>query len=113
MPRVQDRRPRDASRGDPRRRPTRWPRELLGRLCGQEIELAGSGRTDAGVHARRQVCSFRAETVLSCEELLRALGNKYNPDPDDVERELRGALPRVQLLELTVEHMSGKRVREK
>ncbi len=46
------------------------------------------------------------------EALLRALGNKYNPDPDDVERELRGALPRVQLLELTVEHMSGKLVRE-
>ena len=46
------------------------------------------------------------------EELLRALGNKYNPDPEDVERELRGALARVQMLELTVEHMSGKRVRE-
>ena len=46
------------------------------------------------------------------EELLRALGNKYNPDPEDVERELRGALARVQMLELTVEHMSGKRIRE-
>ena len=46
------------------------------------------------------------------EELLRALGNKYNPDPADVERELRGALARVQLLELTIEHMSGKLVRE-
>ena len=46
------------------------------------------------------------------EELLRALGNKYNPDPADVERELRGALGRVQMLELTVERMTGKLVNE-
>ena len=46
---------------------------LLGRLLEQPVEIAGSGRTDAGVHARRQVCSFRAETDRSCEELLGAL----------------------------------------
>lgn len=46
------------------------------------------------------------------EELLRALGNKYNPDPADVERELRFARGRVQMLELTVEHMTGKLVNE-
>ena len=47
--------------------------ELLGRILEQEVELAGSGRTDAGVHARRQVCSFRAETERGCGELLAAL----------------------------------------
>ncbi len=46
------------------------------------------------------------------EKLLRALGNRYNPDPADVERELRGAIHRVQMLELTIEHMSGKLVNE-
>ena len=45
----------------------------LGAILGQEIEVAGSGRTDAGVHARAQVASFRAKTDLPPEELLRAL----------------------------------------
>ena len=46
---------------------------LLSRLLSQEVEVAGCGRTDAGVHARAQVCSFRAETAMSCAELLAAL----------------------------------------
>ena len=53
--------------------------ELLGRILEQEVELAGSGRTDAGVHARRQVCSFRCDTAMSCEELLAAL-RRYLPE---------------------------------
>ena len=43
---------------------------LLSRLLAQPVEVAASGRTDAGVHARRQTCSFRADTVLSCGALL-------------------------------------------
>ena len=46
---------------------------ILSRMLEQPVELAASGRTDAGVHARRQVCSFRAETRLTSEELLREL----------------------------------------
>lgn len=46
------------------------------------------------------------------EELLRALGNKYNPDPADVEKEIRGHIHRAQMLELTIEHMTGKLINE-
>ena len=53
--------------------------ELLSRALSQPVELAGSGRTDAGVHARRQVCSFRARTDHNPEELLHEL-RRYAPE---------------------------------
>ena len=46
---------------------------LLSRLLEQEVELAASGRTDAGVHARMQVCSFRAETNMPTVIMLTKL----------------------------------------
>ncbi len=52
---------------------------LLSRLLEQPVELAASGRTDAGVHAMAQVCSFKADTTLGCDELL-ALIRQYTPE---------------------------------
>ena len=52
---------------------------LLTRLLEQPVELAASGRTDAGVHARRQVCSFRADTDWDVDFMLTQL-RKFLPE---------------------------------
>ena len=52
---------------------------LLSRLIEQEVEIAASGRTDAGVHARMQVCSFRAETNMPVDVMLTKL-REYAPE---------------------------------
>lgn len=61
---------------------------LLSGLLDQPVELAASGRTDAGVHARMQVCSFRAETPMSREKLLQELRSRLPEDVGAVSLEL-------------------------
>ena len=45
----------------------------LSALLGEGVELAASGRTDAGVHAAAQVCSFRTQAALDCADTLARL----------------------------------------
>ncbi len=47
--------------------------EAIARICGQTVVVHGSGRTDSGVHALRQVAHFRAETRLQDQRWVRAL----------------------------------------
>ena len=48
-------------------------------VTGVRAGITGCSRTDAGVHARMQVCSFRADTELSPAELLEGI-RRYLPD---------------------------------
>lgn len=64
----------------------------LSGILEQDIEISASGRTDAGVHAAMQVCSFFAESALSCDAILCAL-RRYLPE-DIAALSLEEASPR-------------------
>ena len=51
----------------------------LSRILGEPIEISGSGRTDAGVHAKGQVANFRCESTMSAAEMLSQL-RRYLPE---------------------------------
>ena len=51
----------------------------LSRILGEPIEVTGSGRTDAGVHARGQVANFHCKSAMAPEEVLTNL-RRYLPE---------------------------------
>ena len=53
--------------------------QCLTRILSEPIEVSGSGRTDAGVHARGQVANFHCESTLPAGEILAEL-RKYLPE---------------------------------
>ena len=46
--------------------------EVLSKLCGEAVTLAGSGRTDAGVHAWGQVVTLETNGTIPCANIIRA-----------------------------------------
>ena len=58
--------------------------QALSRILGEPIEISGSGRTDAGVHARGQVANFHCESRMPAEQILSEL-RKYLPEDIGIE----------------------------
>ena len=55
--------------------------KVLLKITGSHTAVTGSGRTDAGVHALKQVAAFSTESTLSSEVFYRALNGHL---PDDI-----------------------------
>ena len=53
---------------------------ILERMYGEYVEIHGSGRTDAGVHAFGQVANFHASGKFSLEEIKAALNEYLSKD---------------------------------
>ena len=53
--------------------------DVLSKMAGEQVELIGSGRTDAGVHARGQVANFHLSEKKSTAEIF-AYVNRYLPE---------------------------------
>ena len=51
----------------------------IGKLVGYRVHVDGSGRTDAGVHARGQVASVKLSKFYDAEEMRDSL-NRYLPE---------------------------------
>ena len=67
-------------------------------------------------HVRSVICFGRIAILESGEEhdrRLVELGKKYFPDGYDIDTDMKHNAPRAEVLEFTIEHISGKKVREK
>ncbi|RHH69097.1 MULTISPECIES: tRNA pseudouridine(38-40) synthase TruA [Vagococcus] len=43
---------------------------IIHQMTGEKLEIVGSGRTDAGTHAKGQVANFKTESDLSLDDML-------------------------------------------
>ncbi|OEF96450.1 tRNA pseudouridine(38-40) synthase TruA [Vulcanibacillus modesticaldus] len=55
--------------------------KAIGMIIKQQIKITASGRTDTGVHARKQVCNFHTESRIPVEKWVDALNSLL---PEDI-----------------------------
>ncbi len=54
--------------------------QAVRRVARLQVEIIGSGRTDAGVHAAGQVANFFTQSVIPADNLRRAIGSRLPKD---------------------------------
>ncbi len=57
-------------------------------------------------------CVKKINDTQEAEEIVRQIGQKYYPTAEGVEEEIRKAGAKMQILELSIDHMTGKLVKE-
>ncbi len=80
------------------------------------VHDAGEQRDDWSFFVKSVIVFGRASAVTELavkREKAKAFGMKYYPDEEELERELKRDFDRVQMMEIALEHMSGKLVHEK
>ena len=66
-------------------------------------------------HFNSVICFGRIAVIEDEEKkyhYLKSIGMKYMP-ADEIDKEIQNGSPRVNILEMSIDHMSGKKVREK
>lgn len=53
---------------------------VLKQITGTAIEIIGSGRTDAGTHAKGQIANFKTDTLIELPELLSSFNHQLPKD---------------------------------
>ena len=86
------------------------------KACFTVIDEPVKEKDDWWYHVRSVVCFGRVCLISDETERLtrlRQLGAKYFPDGYDIDNDMAKNAPRAAVLDFKIEHMSGKRVREK
>jgi tRNA pseudouridine38-40 synthase len=80
--------------------------EVLSGIEGRRVQVAGSGRTDAGVHALEQVAAFSIENPIPVDNLRRAVNRQLPRDIRllQVEEAAADFHPRFQAKRKTYEY---------
>ena len=86
------------------------------KACFTVIDNPQKEPGDWWYHVNSVICFGRIRIMdddVEKDKYLRLLGAKYFPEGYDIEKDMANNAPRASVLELTIEHCTGKRVREK
>ena len=90
--------------------------KVCDKACFTVIDNPKKEPGDWWYHVNSVICFGRIRIMdddAEKDKYLRLLGAKYFPEGYDIEIDMANNAPRANVLEFTIEHCTGKRVREK